>query len=191
MTQYKFTELVDIEKLQESMDLFYKVTGFPNAILDPEENVLVAAGWTDICMKFHRCHPTLKNRCLERDAYIKSHLHDGEFATYQCKNGLWDVAFPIIITGEHLATFFFGQFFYEDHPPDIDKFRLQAQEAGLDAEEYLAALGKVSIFSRKKVADIIAYYKNIATTLTEIGLNNLQLKSEMAERKTVEPTFPI
>ncbi len=186
MGRYKFTELVDITKLQDSLDLFYKVTGFANAILDPEENVLVAAGWSDICTKFHRCHPILSKRCLESDAYIKSHLLEGDYAAYQCKNGLWDVAFPIVITGEHLATFFFGQFFYEDQPPDIERFSAQAQEAGFDEDAYLAALSKVPLFSRKRVAAIIAYYKNIATMLAEIGLNNLQLGQEITERKNAK-----
>ncbi|MBU4263693.1 MAG: PocR ligand-binding domain-containing protein [Proteobacteria bacterium] len=136
MLRYKFSELVDIPKLQESMEYFHQATGLVNAVLDPDGNILVAAGWTDICTKFHRCNPLTLARCKESDAYIKSHLFEGEYAEYHCKNGLRDVAFPIIIEGEHSATFFFGQYFYEHEPLDIAYFRRQAREAGFAEEEH-------------------------------------------------------
>ena len=107
MLKYKFSDLIDIPKLQESMEYFYQATGLANAVLDPEENVLVAAGWTELCTKFHRCNPITESRCKESDAFIKAHLFEGDYAEYQCKNGLRDVAFPIIIDNEHVATFFF------------------------------------------------------------------------------------
>ncbi|MEW6521715.1 MAG: PocR ligand-binding domain-containing protein [Thermodesulfobacteriota bacterium] len=170
MLKYRFSELVDIQQLQESMEYFHQATGLANAVLDARENILVAAGWTDICTKFHRCNPLTSARCRESDAYIKSHLFAGEFAEYRCKNGLLDVAFPIIIEGEHAATFFFGQCFYEDDPPDSAWFRRQAAEAGFNEEEYLAALSRVAVIPRTRINSIIAYYKSIAGMLTDIGL---------------------
>jgi signal transduction histidine kinase/CheY-like chemotaxis protein len=182
MLKYKFSELVDIRQLQEAMENFYQATGLANAVLDPEENVLVAAGWTDICTKFHRCNPVTLARCKESDAYIKSHLFEGDYAEYRCKNGLRDVAFPIMIEGEHAATFFFGQCFYEHEPPDLAYFRRQAAEAGFDTEDYLAAVSKVAIFPKERIEGIIAYYKSIAGMLTDIGLTQkrqLEINNEL------------
>lgn len=168
--KYKFCDLVDIPKLQESMEYFYKSTNLANAVLDPEENILVAAGWTDLCTKFHRCNPVTEARCKESDAFIKDNLFKGDYAEYQCKNGLRDVAFPIIIEGEHLATFFFGQCFYESAPPDKNFFLKQAEEMSFDRKEYMDALGKILIIPEERVKNIIAYYKSVATMLTDIGL---------------------
>jgi len=182
MPKYRFSDLVDIQQLQESMEYFHQATGLANAVLDAQGNILVAAGWTDICTKFHRGNPLTGSRCRESDAYIKSHLFEGEFAEYRCKNGLLDVAFPIIIEGEHAATFFFGQCFYEDDPPDPAWFRRQAAEAGFDEEKYLAALSRVAVIPRKRVNSIIAYYKSIARMLTDIGLTQkrqLQINREL------------
>ena len=181
--QYKFTDLIDIEKMQERMDQFFKITGFPSAILDPEENVLVAAGWTEICTKYHRSNPTMQKRCHESDAFIKSHLHDGEYVSYKCKNGLWDIAFPIVIEDRHLATYFFGQFFFEDEQPDIERFRKQSREAGINETDYLEALSKIPRIPRDKVQDIIAYFKTTAVMMAETSLKNLQLHDEIKKRR--------
>jgi len=183
MLQYKFSELVDIPQLQESMEYFHQATGLVNAVLDPDGNILVAAGWTDICTKFHRCNPLTLARCKESDAYIKSHLFEGDYAEYRCKNGLMDVAFPIIIEGVFSATFFFGQFFYEHLPPDLAYFRKQAEAAGFAEEEYLKALSRVAIITRERVNDIIAYYKSIAGMLTEVGLTQ---KRQLETNKELE-----
>src|SRR5512141_2673166 len=102
MTSPSFTQLVDIEQIRRLLEAHYRTTGVLSAILDTDENILVAVGWQDICTRFHRVHPATNARCHQSDAYIKSHLHDlGEgFLDYRCGNGLRDVAMPIIIGGE-------------------------------------------------------------------------------------------
>lgn len=69
-----------------------------------------------------------------------------------------EVAIPIIISDVHLATLFFGQFFYDDEIIDIEYFRAQALEFGFDEKGYLEALSRVPIYSRDKVKHIIEYY---------------------------------
>ena len=189
MARYKFTDIVDIDKLRESLGFLYRVTNLPNAILDDEGNILIASGWVDLCTKYHRVNPEMKNRCKESDAYIKSHIYEGDYAAYKCKNGLWDVAFPIVIEGDHLATFFFGQFMFEDDPPDRERFRRQAEETGIDVSEYLEALDKVPMISREMIGNIVAYFKSIAEILTDSGMNYLKLLKEMNERKNIEETL--
>ena len=43
-------------------------------LLDTNENNLIAVGWQDICMQFHRVDPVSCARCRESDAYLKEHL---------------------------------------------------------------------------------------------------------------------
>lgn len=64
------------------MEFLCRATQLPNAILDHNENVLVAAGWSDICTKFHRCHPITEARCSESDAFIKAHVIEKEYVEY-------------------------------------------------------------------------------------------------------------
>ena len=188
MTKPSFAQLVDIEQIQHLLEAQFKITGVLSAILDTDENILAAAGWQDICTQFHRVHPGTMQCCRESDAYIKKHLPDftGEYLDYKCKNGLRDVAMPIIIAGEHLATFFTGQFFYDDDTPDPEYFREQARHYGFDEESYLEALRRVPIFTREKIRSIMDYYRNLVQILANMGLKNLKLAEEVKERKRAE-----
>jgi ligand-binding sensor protein len=134
ISKYDFTQLIDIRQIENLLKSYFNATDFSSTILDSEENVLVAVGWQDICTKFHRVNPASCLRCRESGAYIKTHLdaYKEGLIEYKCKNGLWDVAFPIVVAGDHLATFFIGQFFYEDDKVDMDFFRNQADEFGLN-----------------------------------------------------------
>ncbi|HET6421666.1 MAG TPA: PocR ligand-binding domain-containing protein [Geobacteraceae bacterium] len=188
MTRLSFIQLVDIEQIRQLLEAQYKITGILSAILDTDENILVAVGWQDICTRFHRVHPVTCARCRESDAYIKAHLQhfSGEYLDYRCKNGLRDMAVPIIIGGVHLATLFTGQFFYDDEKPDIEHFRAQAEEFGFDTGDYLEALGRVPICSRDQIRNIMYYYGSLVKVMAETGLKNLNLTLEVAERKKAE-----
>jgi two-component system cell cycle sensor histidine kinase/response regulator CckA len=188
MNKLNFAQLVDIEQVQRMLDAHYRITGVLSAILDTDEKILVAAGWQDICTSFHRVHPGACERCRESDAYIKAHLPDfqGEYLEYKCKNGLRDVAVPIVIAGEHVATFFTGQFFYDDDKRDMEYFRAQAREFGFDEQDYLEALSRVPIFSREQIRNIMAYYRSLVQILVDTGLKNLELTQEVQERRKTE-----
>jgi PAS domain S-box-containing protein len=183
-----FRQLVDLEKIRQLLEAHFRITGMLSAILDADENILVAVGWQDICSRFHRANPASSARCSESDAYIKAHLHDfkGEYLEYRCRNGLRDVAVPIIIGGEHLATFFTGQFFYEDDKPDLEFFRAQAREFGFDEADYLDALSRVRVFSRDQVRSFMEYSRCLVEMIAEMGLRNLELSREVAVRKRAE-----
>jgi PAS domain S-box-containing protein len=188
MSKLDFSQLVDMEQLQRLLDDLYQLTGVLTAILDVEENILVAVGWQEICTRFHRVHPETVARCRQSDAFIKVHLGDSPegYVDYQCQNGLRDVAMPIIIDGQHLATFFTGQFFYDDDPPDLDFFRAQAAQFGFDEAEYLAALNRVPVVSREHIRNLMAYCRGLVRMFAETGLKNLRLAEEIEKRKKSE-----
>jgi PAS domain S-box-containing protein len=188
MTELYFSRLVDIGRLQRLLEAQHRVTRVPVAILDVDENVLVAVGWQEICTRFHRQNPEAGARCRQSDAYIKAHLCDfpEEYVDYQCRNGLRDLAMPIFIDGRHLATFFTGQFFYDDDPPDPEFFRSQAALFGFDEADYLAALKRVPVFSREYIRNVMSYCRGLVEMMAEIGLNNLKLAREVKERRKSE-----
>jgi len=188
MAGYSFDQLVDIEQVRQLLESHHRLSGMAYGLFDPEENNLVAVGWQDICVRFHRAHAVTAARCRESDAFIKAHLHDstGELLEYRCRNGMIDIAIPILIEGEHLATFFTGQFFYEDDPPERDFFVAQAGALGFDAEDYLQALDRVPLFSRDHIRGHVLFLHHTVQLLAETGLKNLQLVREMEERRQAE-----
>jgi PAS domain S-box-containing protein len=188
MSEVTFAQLVDLKNIQQLLEANYRFTGIVSAILDTDENILVAVGWEDICTRFHRTHPVASTRCRESDACIKAHLHDFRegFFEYKCRNGLWDVAMPIYIGGVHLASIFTGQFFYDDDMPDREFFRSQAREFGFDEDEYLIAISRVQVYTREQVRSIMDFYRGLAQMMAEMGLMNLKLSEEVAEREKSE-----
>lgn len=188
MTEYTFNQLVDIEQVRQLLQSHHRLSGMAYGLFDTDEDILIAVGWQDICVRFHRANPISNARCRESDAYIKKHLLDfeGEFLEYRCKNGMIDVAMPIVIDGEHLATFFTGQFFYDDELPDSDYFITQAEALGFDTEDYLNTLERIPVFSREHIRGNVLFLHNMVKVLAEIGLKNLRLACEMEERKFAE-----
>jgi len=105
----KFSELVDIDKLRELCESYTTINGAVTAILDLDGEILIATGWKDICTRFHRVNDPTASRCLESDTVLAAKLAKGDsYNMYRCRNGLVDVAVPIIIRGEHVANFFTG-----------------------------------------------------------------------------------
>ncbi len=157
MGQSAFVEWVDIKLLQQLADLLYKVAGFPIGIVDLEDTILVSAGWQDICICFHRAHPQSYAYCIENYRYIKQNLREDAALAHRCKNGLWDIAFPIIVDGEHKANLFIGQFFYSNEAISYEKFRLQAEQYGYDMEGYLNAIDAAPRLRAEQIEEMLRY----------------------------------
>ena len=181
MSEHRLSDLLDLAIIQKMADAHYRAAGMPIGIIDAiDGSILIGAGWQDICAKFHRVNPELLKRCRESDNYIKEHLVEGEACHYKCKNGLWDIGIPIVVTGCHLATLFLGQFFYEGEVPDRKFFTQQAHSFGLDLDEYLAALDRVPVFCREKVNYILEYDKALANFIADLADHSL-LKTKAEE----------
>jgi len=177
--------MIDYHALQDLMNSFHKATKLPMAITDINGNVLVAIGWQEICTRFHRLHPeTLKN-CMESDTYVTRNIAEGKYSLYKCRNNMWDIATPIIISGKHIANIFMGQFLFDDEVPDYDLFRKQAQTYGFDEKEYLAALDRVPRWSRKTIESSMEFFTKLATLISRISIGNIQLTQSLAQQQRI------
>ncbi|HEX7413328.1 MAG TPA: PocR ligand-binding domain-containing protein [Bacteroidia bacterium] len=176
-----FADLVDIAELQLLVSQLSVLANCPMAILGGDNSILASANWQKICTCFHRVHPQTKKHCDESDCTIRQNLNTDKPMVYKCKNGLWDVAYPILIEEKHLATIFFGQFLLEDEAVDVPYFEQQAKKYGFDKAEYLASLKEVPILSRKKVEALADYFTSLAHVLAKTGYANLLLKKEKIE----------
>ncbi len=182
MKDYRFADLLDMRLIQTLADANYRASGLPMSIVDAfDKSFLVRAGWTDLCMNFHRAIPASSQICRESDASVNGHLVTGEAYRYRCKFGLWHVAIPILVAERHLATMFMTQFGVEGDIPERDFFIKQAHQFEYDLDGYLAALDRLPVFSREKVVSIIAYDKALVQFLSDLAEQSLQLKKFQAE----------
>lgn len=187
--KFSFSELINLDLLNNMFCNLYKATGIPIGIIDVNGQILVSTGWQDICTKFHRLHPDTSKRCCISDQFIGANLKEGSTIRYKCLNNLWDIGVPVIIAGEHLATIFFGQFFYEEEAIDIEVFRKQALAFGFNEDEYMDALSRVPRFSEEKVQNIMDYYVGLVMTLAESGLSRLQYEEYKQELENNQEYF--
>lgn len=171
---YTLKQLINVDQFQRMADKFNKITGAVIAIVDLQGEILVASGWQDICTKFHRIHPETNQRCIDSDTMLARQLQKGhKYNVYQCKNGLIDIAFPIVIEDMHVGNMFTGQFVTSK--ADLDFFRNQAAEFGFDQKEYMDALEKVPVFSEDAIKEIMEVFLEFAEMIVDNGYSNMKL----------------
>lgn len=171
---YDIKQIIDLAIFRELLERFTKLTKMATAILDLEGNVLLRGQWADICTKFHRAHPETSLRCQESDTTLAKKVKSGSnYNIYYCKNGLMDVAVPIVIDGIHIGTIFAGQFFIET--PDTDFFRKQAAQYGFETGAYLDALARVPILSEDDVLNTVDFFCQMAVVIGQLGIARIKL----------------
>jgi len=167
---YKLIEIIEIDELQDLLDSFFNATGVATAIIDMEGQIMTASGWEDICSKFHRVHPITCKLCIESDVELAAQLKKGEkYNIYRCKNGLVDIAVPIIIGGLHFGNLFTGQFLLKN--PDEEFFKNQASLYGFDEASYLKALKKVKVYQEDQIKKTINFLTKLAAMIVSLGIS--------------------
>ena len=173
-SRIKYSDLVDIPRLQAVMVNFSQVLGIANAVIDIDGTVIVQAGWQEACIGFHRANSKSCSRCVASDTSLATSMMQGSnYAVYRCHNGLVDTAAPIYVEGEHVASVFTGQFLTE--APDFDFFRQQARQFGYDEESYLASIARLPILRNEQVESATRLYAQLAGMLADNGLNQRKL----------------
>ena len=157
----------------------------PIGINDLKGNVLVSAGWQDICTKFHRVHPQVYKYCVESDTKLASAATPRKLKMYKCKNNMWDIVTPIMSDDQHVGYIFSGQFFFDDEPLDYEFFRSQARKYGFNEGEYMAALNNVPRLSREAVEVGMSFLMAFANTLSQLSYSNFKQAQLLTERNTL------
>ena len=184
--KYKFEEIFDISVLTRICESFTTYSGMGSSILDLEGNIHVGIGWQDICTKFHRVNSETNKKCLESDTILANLADEGHaYNLYRCKNGLVDVAVPIVIEGNHVGNLFTGQFFLER--PDENYFKDQAKEYDFEEIIYMDSLRDVSIFKEEDVKKALDFLVELTQLIGIIGLEKLRtLEKERQTREKLE-----
>jgi len=179
--KYSFSQLIDVDNLQNILESFYDITKFPTTIIDVAGNIVklsdkrnVGNAWTSICTDFHRRNPDSEADCITSDTLLSNLSNEKQrYSIYRCKNGMIDVSIPIIIDGEHLANLFTGQFLLG--PPNIDFFYKQAIKYNYDTEKYLEALQDVPIIDESILEPILTHLCNLADVISQMGLKEKKI----------------
>ena len=179
----KLAKLLDLELIQPLMDSFCKSVPAGAAILDLEGTILVSSNFQDACAKYHRVNPVSCANCHESDTQLSLYMDNlsaGQgFSIYECKNGLYDCAAPILVEGEHVANVFVGQFLLKS--ADEEFFRQRAKVVGFPEEPYLDAIKRVPVVSEDRLPFILDFLAGFARLIAESALRSR--RAEEAERR--------
>lgn len=188
--KYHLAEILDIEELEKLCQSFSDLTGITTGIMDLEDKVHIVTNIQEVCAEFHRVNEKTNKFCMESDMILSKQLQEGNpYSIYKCKNGLVDVAMPILVKDTLVGNLFIGQFLFED--PDMDFFRKQAIKYGFDQQKYLAAVKKVPVFTEEYIETLLHFLVQLAKTIGGIGVKNLDYLEnkktlEIKEKKLVE-----
>ena len=186
MTNIELSDVIDAPAVQELMNAYFAFNGLAFAIIDMKGEVLVAGGWQDICVKFHRSHPESCKFCHESDISNSSGVAPGAFKTYRCKNNMWDIATPIMLGERHVGNIFIGQLIFDDEEVDYELFRAQARRFGYDEAAYIAALDRVPRCSREVVNAAMSFCSKLAQMISTSNYNKLLLADSLDKKELTE-----
>lgn len=169
------TDLVDADMLQQIQKAFSDMTGMA-AITADSNGVPVTDGtnFTDFCFKYTRTTELGLKRCEGCDKNgAEMTLANGGSCSYYCHAGLMDFAAPIMANGEMVGSFIGGQVLTE--PPNLEKIRATAVELGIDPDEYVEAVKKVPIVSKRQLERAAHSLYVFATALSNIAYKGYAL----------------
>ena len=187
-----FQDIIDTASIRSLMESLQQATGIPVSLLDHDGNMLVSAGWQDICAIYHRRHLKTAERCRENDRFFSEFLRTNEmpeegFIQHTCKNGLIEIGLPIVINDFQFATLLFGQFLPE--PVDYDFYRKNAADCGVDEDEYLKAIVRVPVYDQALVDKLLAVYSGIVELLIRLGKTHIEEAEARKELVKSESKF--
>ena len=167
--EISITTIIDIDDLKDLMIPFYEMTGLGVGLFDNNSKLLASVGWQKICSHFHQKHPDANQSCIESERFFKKNFEPNKAISFKCKNGLWDIAYPIYIDDDYLGSFYFGQFFYDYDVIDKKFFINQAQKFNFDQEAYIGLLRQVPILNPSKVDSYVKLFVTIIEKIAKVG----------------------
>lgn len=177
-------DVIDRDTLQSLQDAFANATGMAALTTDSTGAVTRLSNPTDFCMNLTRKSSIGCERCNKCDLQGGSESsRTGRPSVYFCHGGLVDFASPIILNGKHIGSLIGGQVLTE--APDDDKFRKIAREIGVDPEQYVRAVHKVPIVSKKQIDAAANLLYQMANALSDVGYQRIIAQNQMARDNTV------
>ncbi|MDE7192608.1 MAG: PocR ligand-binding domain-containing protein, partial [Oscillospiraceae bacterium] len=174
------TDLVDTDILQQIQDAFSDMTDMA-AITSDCDGVAITNGsnFMEFC-NMTRATELGRKRCERCDINgAKLCIAQNDALSYRCHAGLVDFAAPIVVNNELIGSFIGGQVLVD--PPDLDRIRKTAMEIGVDPEEYIGAVKKVSIVNIEHIEKAAHFQSIIASTLSNIAYKGYELRQKSIE----------
>ena len=184
----QLSELINLAQIQSLLDGFCGSVGIAAAIVDHDNQVLLASHWQRACRDFHRRNPDALRQCAQTGLDLACRLkNNNKYAMGCCLNGLIDTVTPIRLETTCLAVLYVGQFLLEE--PDREYFRRQAERFGFDQDDYWTAVRALPIIPRERLETIRNFSISFAEMLSDLALQHFRAQQAGETIKRNEDRF--
>ncbi|MEG6586226.1 sensor histidine kinase [Dendrosporobacter sp. 1207_IL3150] len=172
------TDLISIEELQQIQNVCADAFGIASIITTLDgQPITQPSNFCKVC-ELVRATELGRQNCMRSAQFIGNKAHELLEPTYEkCLScGFIDASAPIIVAGEHIANWVFGQIRNSDVKEE--DIRLYATEIGLCPDELAAALSQTHIMPLNQFNNCIRLIWMMAQKLSTLAYNNLRLSND-------------
>lgn len=178
MDKYSFYDLFDIDSLQKLMDSLSSTLQVGISIRSPEgERFTEDSNYCSFCKDVIKKSEIGRIRCEQSDIALCAYKPTSPFICHCQSAGLIDAAINIMIEDVHIANLLVGQVRLVEDELSEEKYREIARSLNLDEEEYLKNIRLIPQKTHDQFKNIITTLSLVAEQLSQLGYQNLQLKS--------------
>ena len=179
-----FTDLFDIEDLQQLQDAFSNATGVASIITQPDGTPITKT--SNFCRLCNMIRQTEKGKlnCQKSDAIIGKQNIYGPIIQPCLSGGLWDAGAGITVGGKHIANWLIGQ--VRNESQDEKKILAYANEIGISRDQFKLALEEVPSMSKEQFEKISQALFILAKQLSVKAYQNIQQARFIAEQQKAE-----
>ena len=182
MTEYRFSELIDIPDLQKILVSFYAATGIRTAILDLDDQIIVASSAEDITEEIQQ----FRLSQWHDEVQIDSDNTDTPLGQRRSFGGLFEYAQTLRIDNREIATFILGP--VRHSLPDEDTFHQLVRESDFDGAASLARAKQVPVVSEQQAHKYLQFLIQTLQYTAEKTLDQLRHRDALlvSQERVVE-----
>jgi AraC-like DNA-binding protein/ligand-binding sensor protein len=157
--------MINLKEFELCYKSFSKFTNLPLAIANPQkmpEGVLYSKEFNPLC-KIIAEVPACRQNCIKLDCeQIQKAISHERGLCYECHLGMIDIAIPIFVDGNHIATIMCGQVFPQTHSEaGLSNLWKRLKEFGFNKEQIRKAYYSTPYMSPDKIRaaiDMLYYF---------------------------------
>ena len=175
-----FTDIFNLEEIQELQDLFSDASGVAALMISPDGTPITnPSNFCRLCNDIIRKTVKGYSNCYRSGTMI-GRYNPSEIIFWPClSGGLWDAGTSISINGKHIANWLIGQVRSEGYSEL--QMLLYADEIGADRVEFMKAMNEIPVMSFEKFNHLAKQLFGLTKKLAEQGYKNFLLEKQIEE----------
>jgi len=180
----QFSDIFDLEEIQQIQDMFSDATGVASIITHPDGRPITRpSNFCRLCIDIIRKTDVGRANCFKSDSEIGKPNTSGPVFQPCLSGGLWDAGASIIVGDQHIANWLIGQ--VRNEVIDTRQMRQYAKKIGADENDFMNALEEVPFMSGEKFEKVSQMLFSFANQLSSQAYKNKMLQQSVSERNMI------